>query len=147
MWIVAALAAVALVYFARRWWLAHRQRVAEREAQHAAIAARADQQHAWVLAGDDAGVCGGYPPAITRLRSGRPRSPQGVCERMGNIAHGTGAVNVCVGHAGTGSGRTLHRHQAGVTADTEKTDTPRRGGRAAAACWPQPGTAIGSSMG
>ena len=64
-WIVAALAAVALVYFARRWWLAHRQRVAEREAEHAAIAARADQQHAWVLAGDDRGVCGAYPPAIT----------------------------------------------------------------------------------
>ena len=32
---------------------------------HAAIAARADQQHAWVLAGDDRGVCGAYPPAIT----------------------------------------------------------------------------------
>ena len=41
--------------------LAHRQRVAE----HAAIAARADQQHAWVLAGDDRGVYGVYPPAIT----------------------------------------------------------------------------------
>ena len=40
-----------LVYFARRWWLAHRQRVAEREAEHAAIAARADQEQAWVLAG------------------------------------------------------------------------------------------------
>ena len=58
-WIVAALAAVALVYFARRWWLAHRRRVAEREAEHAAIAARADQQHAWVLARDDRGVYGG----------------------------------------------------------------------------------------
>jgi hypothetical protein len=44
------------VYFARRWWLAHRQRVAEREAEHAAIAARADQEQAWVLAGDDRGV-------------------------------------------------------------------------------------------
>ena len=44
------------MYFARRWWLAHRQRVAEREAEHAAIAARADQEHAWVLAGDDRGV-------------------------------------------------------------------------------------------
>ena len=67
-WIVAALAAVALVYFARRWWLAHRRRVAEREAEHAAIAARADQQHAWVLAGDDRGVCGAYPPAVTGFR-------------------------------------------------------------------------------
>ena len=82
-WIVAALAAVARVYFARRWWLAHRQRVAEREAEHGAIAARADQQHAWVLAGDDRGVCGAYPPAITGFRNGRPRSPLGVCERTG----------------------------------------------------------------
>ena len=55
-WIVAALAAVARVYFGRRWWLAHRQRVAEREAEHAAIAARADQEQAWVLAGDERGV-------------------------------------------------------------------------------------------
>ena len=30
----------------------------EREAEHAAIAARADQQQAWVLAGDDRGMCG-----------------------------------------------------------------------------------------
>jgi hypothetical protein len=59
-WIVAALAVVALVYFARRWWLADCQRVAE----HAAIAVRADQQHAWVLAGDDRGVHGAYPAAI-----------------------------------------------------------------------------------
>jgi hypothetical protein len=53
------------VYFACRWWLAHRQRVAEREAEHAAIEARADQQHAWVLAADDRGVYGAYPPAIS----------------------------------------------------------------------------------
>jgi hypothetical protein len=64
-WIVAALAAVALVYFARRWWLAHHECVADREAEHAAIAARADQQHAWVLAGDDRGIYGAYPPATS----------------------------------------------------------------------------------
>ena len=46
-------------------WLAHRQRVAEREAEHAAIAARADRQHAWVFSGDDRGVYGAYPPAIS----------------------------------------------------------------------------------
>ena len=44
------------MYFARRWWLAHRQRVADREAEHAAIAARADQEQAWVLAGGARGV-------------------------------------------------------------------------------------------
>ena len=41
-WIVAALAAVARVCFGHLGWLAHRQRVAEREAEHAAIAVRAD---------------------------------------------------------------------------------------------------------
>jgi hypothetical protein len=38
--------------------LAHRQRVAEREAEHAAIAARAVQQHAWVMTGDPGGRTG-----------------------------------------------------------------------------------------
>jgi hypothetical protein len=41
-------------------WLYRRQRAAdERLAQaHVDLAARADQQHAWVLAGDDRGVYG-----------------------------------------------------------------------------------------
>ena len=65
-WIFAALAAVALVYCRLPvGWLAHRQRVAEREAEHAAIAARADRQHAVVFSGDDRGVYGAYPPAIS----------------------------------------------------------------------------------
>jgi hypothetical protein len=37
--------------------------VAAEQTRLAAIAARADQQHAWVLAGDDRGVYGAYPPA------------------------------------------------------------------------------------
>jgi hypothetical protein len=61
--IVAALAAVGLVYFGRRWWLAECQRMAALKAEHAAIAARADQQHAWVLRGDPRGTYGRYPPA------------------------------------------------------------------------------------
>ena len=40
--------------------------VAELEAAHAAMAARADQQHAWVMAGDDRGVYGAFPPAVTQ---------------------------------------------------------------------------------
>ncbi|KMV23314.1 hypothetical protein [Mycobacterium heckeshornense] len=32
--------------------------------QLAELAARADQQHAWVLAGDERGIYGNYPPAI-----------------------------------------------------------------------------------
>jgi hypothetical protein len=31
--------------------------------RQAAVVKRADQQHAWVLAGDDRGVYGQYPPA------------------------------------------------------------------------------------
>ena len=62
-WIVAAVAVVAAVYFGRQLWRAHCARVAELKAEHARIAARADQQHAWVLAGDDRGVFGAYPPA------------------------------------------------------------------------------------
>ena len=42
----------------RRSWLAHCAYVAELEAEHATIAARADQQHAWVMIGDDHGVYG-----------------------------------------------------------------------------------------
>jgi hypothetical protein len=49
----------------RRSWLAHCAYVAELEAEHATIAARADQQHAWVMIGDDHGVYGAFPPAVT----------------------------------------------------------------------------------
>ncbi len=49
----------------RRSWLAHCAYVAELEAEHATIAARADQQHVWVMIGDDHGVYGAFPPAVT----------------------------------------------------------------------------------
>jgi hypothetical protein len=62
-WLVAA----AVVYIAARvgWWWYTQQLAAQAAAQreHTAIAARADQQHAWVLAGDDRGIYGKYPPA------------------------------------------------------------------------------------
>jgi hypothetical protein len=61
-WLVAA---TALYVKARLvWWLYCRAHVAEaRERQRLAeIAARADQQHAWVLAGDPRGVYGDYLP-------------------------------------------------------------------------------------
>jgi hypothetical protein len=35
------------------------------QAARAALIARADEQHAWVLAGDVRGVYGDYPPAAT----------------------------------------------------------------------------------
>jgi len=49
----------------RRLWLARCAYVAVLEAAHAAIAARADQQHARVMIGDDHGVYGAFPPAVT----------------------------------------------------------------------------------
>jgi hypothetical protein len=62
-WIVAALGA--LVVFGLLLWAAFyaARRVDDREDARLAIVARADQQHAWVLAGDDRGVYGEYAPA------------------------------------------------------------------------------------
>ncbi|MEH3135330.1 MAG: hypothetical protein PGN30_10055 [Mycolicibacterium neoaurum] len=55
-WIVGALAAV---------WVYWRVRVSQAERAHRrrALAARADLQHAWALAGDVRGTFGDYPPA------------------------------------------------------------------------------------
>lgn len=70
-WIAVALAAAAL--FGLLLWLAlyAARRVDARESARLAVAARADQQHAWVLAGDDRGVYGDYPPS--------PSSTSGLC--------------------------------------------------------------------
>src|ERR1700722_2310496 len=38
--------------------------------EHAALAAPADQQHAWVLAGDDRGIYGEYPPKQIAIDAG-----------------------------------------------------------------------------
>jgi hypothetical protein len=71
-WTVAAAAVVGLVYYGRRWWRAECQHAAEREAEHAAIVARADQQHVWLTPSGQAinarhnwivtiGLCAGIP--------------------------------------------------------------------------------------
>jgi hypothetical protein len=61
-WILAALGA--LVVFGLLLWLAFyaARRVDARENARLAIAARADRQHAWVLAGDDRGTYGEHMP-------------------------------------------------------------------------------------
>ena len=48
-------------------WLAFyaARRVDARHDARLVIAAHADQQHAWVLAGDDRGVYGQFPPVVT----------------------------------------------------------------------------------
>lgn len=62
-WIVAALGGPVL--FGVLLWLAFyaARRVDVRDAAQRALIARADQQHRWVLTGDDRGIYGDYPPA------------------------------------------------------------------------------------
>jgi hypothetical protein len=63
-WLVAlVLPAVAVWKFGPGWWRRYQTSVAVEEQRLAAIIARADQQHAWVLAGDPRGAYGDYPPA------------------------------------------------------------------------------------
>ena len=58
-WLVAlVLAAVAVWKFGPGWWRQYQVSVAAEERHLAAIAARADEQHAWVLAGDPRGTYG-----------------------------------------------------------------------------------------
>jgi ABC-type Fe3+-siderophore transport system permease subunit len=61
-WIAAVLGA--LMVFGLLLWLTFsvERRVDAREEMRAGLVARADQQHAWILAGDDRGVYGEYPP-------------------------------------------------------------------------------------
>jgi hypothetical protein len=63
-WLI--LAALAVVVAAGvGWWCCMQGDAADerRRREHAGLIARADQQHAWVFAGDDRGVYGEYAPA------------------------------------------------------------------------------------
>ena len=62
-WIAAVLGG--LMVFGLLLWLTFyvERRVDAREEMRAALVARADQQHAWVLAGDDRGIYGQYTPS------------------------------------------------------------------------------------
>jgi membrane protein implicated in regulation of membrane protease activity len=69
-WIAAIAAVAALVWIARQAFRSidsieaeDAQRAQAEARRRAAVAARADQQHAWVMARDDRGVYGLYPPA------------------------------------------------------------------------------------
>ncbi len=63
-WILAAIVAVALIVLAYLLSNRARERRAGQRATDAAIAARADQQHAWTLDGDDRGTYGDYRPQV-----------------------------------------------------------------------------------
>ena len=57
-WIVGAAALVGLFFLARVIVRSHARRAAEYARHRAELAARADQQHNWVLRGDDRGIYG-----------------------------------------------------------------------------------------
>jgi hypothetical protein len=61
-WIAVAFGAAVVFGLLLRAAFYAARRVDVREYARLAIAARADRQHAWVLAGDDRGVHGDYPP-------------------------------------------------------------------------------------
>ena len=65
-WAWIAVAFGAAVLFGLLLWLAFyaARRVDNRENARTATAGRADQQHAWVLADDERGTFGDYPPAV-----------------------------------------------------------------------------------
>jgi hypothetical protein len=57
-WIVGAAALVGLFFVGRAIARGHAKRAAEHARYREALAARADQQHNWVLRGDDRGIYG-----------------------------------------------------------------------------------------
>ncbi len=63
-WLLVALAVALVLGRGIGWWLARRDdHAAERRRREAELWARADQQHAWAMAGDDRGIYGDYPPS------------------------------------------------------------------------------------
>lgn len=60
-WILGFAAVVALYYISRAVVRAQRAATEARAQYSAEIAARAEEQHRWVLEGDDRGVYGQYP--------------------------------------------------------------------------------------
>jgi len=62
-WILIGVAIWAVVWLTRRGLRAVTDAKQRRQQQLDAIRARADQQHQWVMAGDDRGVYGEYPSA------------------------------------------------------------------------------------
>ena len=63
-WIVAAVIALGVWYYWRVFNLACQMHVTAEASWRNEVRARADQQHAWSLAGDPRGLYGEYPPAV-----------------------------------------------------------------------------------
>ena len=73
-WIVGALAMVAVFFVVRAIVRENRKRRAGYDRYYAQLAARADQQHNWVLQGDDRGVYGTEGARLMRLIESPRRS-------------------------------------------------------------------------
>jgi hypothetical protein len=65
-WILGAAALVGLVYLVRAIMRENRKRSDALARYHVEIAARADQQHQWVLQGDERGIYGAAGAALMR---------------------------------------------------------------------------------
>ncbi len=63
-WIVAIVAPAALAWLGYRLWQQHRVTSDAATAGRVTLAARADEQHAQVLADNEHGTYGEYPPAV-----------------------------------------------------------------------------------
>jgi hypothetical protein len=63
-WVVAIIAPIAVAWWGYRLWQQHCAARDAAAAERMAIRARADQQHAQVLEGDDRGIYGEFPPAV-----------------------------------------------------------------------------------
>lgn len=61
--IVGIVAVVVAVYWGRRAAARHAERIAADRRRLAGLAARADQQHEWIMGGDERGVYGEFTPA------------------------------------------------------------------------------------
>jgi len=61
-WVAVVLGALVLFVVLLRLAFYAARRVDADYAERAALIARADEQHAWVLKGDDRGIYGDYPP-------------------------------------------------------------------------------------
>lgn len=66
-WIVGAIGLVAAFYLGRAFFQARDARRAEARAYCAALVARGDQQHRWVLRGDERGIYGPEGAALMRV--------------------------------------------------------------------------------
>ena len=63
-WIAAIVGPIAVVWISYRLWQRHQAAMDAAAAGRVDMAARADEQHAYVLDGNDRGVYGDYPPAV-----------------------------------------------------------------------------------